>query len=75
MRPSASERLSASSRPSKLEQPAAHSQVAEGQGRRVARRDQELRPGRGVLAEDGDDPQAPRALEQVQGIQSESHLP
>ena len=73
MRPSASERLSARSRPSKLEPPAAHSQVAEGQGRRVAGRDQELRPGRGVLAED--DPQAPRALEQVRGIQSESHLP
>ena len=61
--------------PTELEQPPAHAQGAQRQGRRVARGDQELCPGREVLAEEGDDRNAAGAVDQVQVVHGEGHVP
>ncbi len=61
--------------PTELEQPPAHAQGAQRQGRRVARGDQELCPGREVLTEEGDDGNAAGAVDQVQVVHGEGHVP
>ena len=61
--------------PTELEQPPAHAQGAQGQSRRVAGGDQDLCPGREVLAEEGQDGNAPGAVDQVQVVHGEGHVP